>query len=260
MPKFAANLMFMFTERPLPERFAAAARGGFKAVEFLVPFDHSAADLARWLRAHDLVNVGFNMWPGQWAEGERGIASLPGREAEFRQSVTQALEYADRMGTPQFHPLAGLVPPGGDRAAHRRVYIENLKYAAAAAAPHGRSIAIETLNQRDMPGYFLSSLAEAEAIRQEVGAPNLTLQMDFYHVQVAEGDLLKKFAAYQPHISHVQIAGVPDRHEPDEGEVSYPYLLQQMDALGYAGWVGCEYRPRGRTEDGLAWMKTFAGA
>ncbi|HJV25318.1 MAG TPA: 2-oxo-tetronate isomerase [Aromatoleum sp.] len=257
MPKFAANLTMMFNETSFPERFVAAARAGFEAVEFLFPYEHRSADVARWLKDNALFNALFNMPPGDWAAGERGLASLPGREEEFRAGVATALEYAKALGTPCLHAMAGLLPAGADRAAHRVVYVENLRYAARALAPHGITLTIEPINPRDMPGYFLTTQAEAHAIREEVGEPNLKVQMDFYHVQVVEGDIATKLRRYVEHVGHIQIASVPARNEPDDGEVNYRYLFRLLDELGYGGWVGCEYRPRGRTEDGLGWLKTL---
>ena len=257
MPKFAANLTMMFNEVPFPQRFAAAARAGFKAVEFLFPYEHRPAEVAGWLKENKLFNALFNMPPGDWAAGERGLASLPGREEEFRASVATALEYAKAQGTPCLHAMAGLLPAGADRAAHRAVYVENLRYAARALAPHGITLLIEPINSRDMPGYFLSTQAEAHAIREQVGEPNLKVQMDFYHVQIMEGDIAMTLKKYFDHVGHIQIASVPARNEPDDGEVNYRYLFRLLDELGYAGWVGCEYRPRGRTEDGLGWLKTL---
>lgn len=257
MPKFAANLTMMFNEVPFPQRFAAAARAGFTAVEFLFPYDHQPTEVAGWLKENGLFNALFNMPPGDWAAGERGLASLPGREEEFRAGVATALEYAKAHGTPCLHAMAGLLPEGADRAAHRAVYIENLRYAARALAPHGITLLIEPINSRDMPGYFLTTQAEAHAIREEVGEPNLKVQMDFYHVQVMEGDIAMKFRKWFEHVGHIQIASVPARNEPDDGEVNYRYLFRLLDEVGYAGWVGCEYRPRGRTEDGLGWLKAL---
>jgi hydroxypyruvate isomerase len=258
MPKFAANLTMMFTEVPFPERFAAAARAGFKAVEFLFPYDHSPREVAQWLQENDLQNALFNLPPGDWAAGERGLASLPGREADFRASVDRALEYALALGTPRLHAMAGLLPAGADRDAHRRTYIDNLRHAARELAPHGRTLLIEPINPRDMPGYFLNSQADAHAVREAVGEPNLLVQMDFYHAQIVEGDLATTLRKHFAGIGHVQIAGVPDRHEPDDGEVNYAYLFRLLDELGYSGWVGCEYRPRGKTEAGLGWLKSWA--
>jgi hydroxypyruvate isomerase len=257
MPRFAANLTMMFNELPFPQRFAAAARAGFKGVEFLFPYDHQPAEVAGWLKENGLFNALFNMPPGDWAAGERGVASLPGREEQFRAGVATALEYAKAQGTPCLHAMAGLLPAGADRAAHRAVYVENLRYAARALAPQGIMLLIEPINSRDMPGYFLSTQADAHAIREAVGEPNLKVQMDFYHAQIMEGDITMTLKKYFEHIGHIQIASVPDRHEPDDGEVDYRYVFRLLDQLGYAGWVGCEYRPRARTEDGLGWLATL---
>lgn len=258
MPRFAANLGFLFSELPFEQRFAAAARSGFKAVELSLPYDHAPNAIAKWLSDNGLQNRGLNLWPGDWAAGERGLAALPGREAEFRAAVARALEYAEATHTPTLHATSGIVPAGGDRNAHRTVYVENLRFAARELAKTGRTLLIEPINGRDMPGYFLNTQAEAHAIREEVAEPNLEIQMDFYHAQIVEGDLLTTFKKYFNHIGHVQIAGVPDRHEPDEGEVNYSYVLRMLDEMGYAGWIGCEYRPRRGTEEGLRWMDTFA--
>ncbi|MEN3296309.1 MAG: 2-dehydrotetronate isomerase [Burkholderiales bacterium] len=258
MPKFAANLTMMFNEVAFPERFAAAAKAGFKAVEFLFPYDHAPQDVAQWLKENKLENALFNLPPGNWAAGERGMAALPGREEEFRASVARALDYALTLGTQRVHVMAGLVPEGADRKRCREVYIENLRYAAREAAKHDRMVLIEPINTRDIPGYFLNTQAEGHAIREAVGASNLKVQMDFYHAQIVEGDLAMTFKKYFDGIGHIQIAGVPSRHEPDDGEVNYRYLFRLLDEMGYDGWVGCEYRPRGRTEDGLGWLKTLA--
>lgn len=255
MPKFAANLTMMFNEAVFPERFAAAAKAGFRAVEFLFPYDHAPQDVAQWLKENRLENVLFNLPPGDWAAGERGIASMPGREREFRDSVARALEYAIAMGTQRLHAMAGLLPEGADRNRHRETYIENLRYAAREMAKHGRTLLIEPINPRDMPGYFLNSQDDGHAIRAAVGEPNLKVQMDFYHAQIVDGDLATRFKKYFDGVGHIQIASVPNRNEPDDGEVNYRYLFRLLDELGYDGWVGCEYRPRGRTEDGLGWMK-----
>lgn len=255
MPRFAANLTMMFNEVPFPQRFAAAARAGFRAVEFLFPYDYPPAEVAGWLREAGLESVLFNLPPGDWGAGERGLAALPGRESEFRAGVARALEYAQALGTPRLHAMAGLVPEGVSRAACLETYIENLRHAARELARHGRTLLIEPINGRDMPGYFLQTQAEAHAIREAVAEPNLKVQMDFYHAQIVEGDLATTFRKCFDGIGHVQIASVPERHEPDDGEVNYPYLFGLLDRLGYAGWVGCEYRPRGRTEDGLGWLR-----
>jgi hydroxypyruvate isomerase len=254
MPRFAANLTMMFNEVAFPERFAAAAKAGFDAVEFLFPYEHAPQELARWLKENNLVNALFNMPPGDWAAGERGLAALPGREEEFRAGVARALEYALALGTKRLHAMAGLVAAGADRQWHRETYIENLRHAAREVARHGIELLIEPINTRDMPGYFLNTQADAHAIRDAVGEPNLKVQMDFYHAQIMEGDLASTFRKHRDGIGHIQIASVPARNEPDDGEVNYRYLFRLLDELGYDGWVGCEYRPRGRTEDGLGWM------
>lgn len=258
MPKFAANLTMMFNEVPFPQRFAAAAKAGFAAVEFLFPYDYPPAEVARWLQEAGLKNALFNMPPGDWAAGERGVASLPGREEEFRAGVARAIEYARALGTSSINALAGLLPSGADRKRHREVFVANLRHAAKALAGEGRTLLIEPINSRDIPGYFLNTQAEAHAIREEVDQPNLKVQMDFYHAQIVEGDLSVTLRKQIAHVGHVQIASVPDRHEPDEGEIDYRHIFRLLDELGYPGWVGCEYRPRGRTEDGLGWLKELA--
>jgi len=258
MPKFAANLTMMFNEVPFPQRFAAAAKAGFAAVEFLFPYDYPPAEVARWLQEAGLKNALFNMPPGDWAAGERGVASLPGREEKFRAGVARAIEYARALGTPSIHAMAGLLPSGADRKRHREVFVANLRHAAKALAGEGLTLLIEPINSRDIPGYFLNTQAEAHAIREEVDQPNLKVQMDFYHAQIVEGDLSVTLRKQIAHVGHVQIASVPDRHEPDEGEIDYRHIFRLLDGLGYPGWVGCEYRPRGRTEDGLGWLKELA--
>ena len=255
MPKFAANLSMMFNEHDFPNRFAAAAKAGFDAVEFLFPYDYSPAEVAQWHKENTLKNVLFNLPPGDWAAGERGIAALPGREAEFRAGVAKAIEYALALGTPQLHMMAGLVPAGSDMAIHRKTYLENMKFAAQALAKHNLTLLLEPINTRDMPGYFLNTQVQAHELRVESGEPNVKVQMDFYHAQIMEGDLAETFKKYFKDIGHTQIASVPKRNEPDDGEVNYPYLYQLLDEMGYEGYVGCEYRPKGKTEDGLDWFK-----
>lgn len=250
MPRFAANLTMMFGEVAFPRRFAAARAAGFHAVEFLFPYEHTSSDVARWLSGAELAAVLFNLPPGDWASGERGIAALPGRQDEFRRSVDHAIGYAKMLGTARLHAMAGLVDAGADRT----TYVSNLTFAAAALAAEGLELMIEPINTRDMPGYFLSRYSDALAIIAEVGAPNLRLQADLYHLQIIAGDLSAKLAQDIGKIGHIQIASVPDRSEPDCGEIDYRHLLALIDRLGYAGWIGCEYRPRGRTEDGLGWM------
>lgn len=255
MPKFAANLTMQFNEVAFIDRFAAAAQAGYEAVEFLFPYEQEADALAEELQKHNLKNVLFNMPPGNWAGGERGIAALPGREQEFQDNVQIALKYAKALGTPNLHAMAGIVGADADPAACRAAYVANLRYAAAECASHGITVLIEPINTRDMPGYFLSLQSQAHAIREAVGAGNLKVQMDLYHAQIMEGDLSIKIREYLPHVGHIQIAGVPTRNEPDVGEVNYPYLYRLLDELGYDGWIGCEYRPAGKTVDGLEWMR-----
>lgn len=257
MPKFAANLTMMFNEVAFPQRFAAAAAAGFKAVEFLFPYDYTAQEVAGWLTENKLECVLFNLPPGDWANGERGIASLPGRAEEFRAGVARAIDYALALGAKRVHMMAGLVPAGADAvdlARRGALYLDNLKYAAHAVGAHGIMLLIEPINGRDMPGYFLRTQAQAHALRAQSGEANVKVQMDFYHAQIVEGDLATTFKKHVDGIGHVQISSVPARSEPDDGEINYPYLLRLLDEAGYDGWVGCEYRPRGRTEDGLGWL------
>jgi 2-dehydrotetronate isomerase len=259
MPKFAANLSMMFTDMPFPDRFRAAASAGFAAAEFLFPYAYPPEQVAGWLKANNLVNPLFNFPAGKWEAGERGITSLPGREEEFRDGVATALRYARELETPKLHAMAGIVPAGGDFNRHRAVFIENVRHAAREAARRNLMVVMEPINHRDIPGYFLNTQAQAHAIREEVGEPNLKVQFDLYHAQIAEGDLAMKLRKYMPEVGHIQIAGVPGRHEPDEeGEVNWPYLFRLIDELGYSGWIGCEYSPRGKTEEGLGWFRKVA--
>ena len=258
MPRFAANLSFLFNEVPFLDRFAAAAAAGFRAVEFMFPYEYAPAAVAECLAAAKLENILFNMPPGDWAAGERGIACLPGREDQFRQSVATALAYASALGTPRLHAMAGIVPAGASRAACEQIYIANLRYAAEALSAAGIDLMIEPINTRDMPGYLLNTQAQAAAICDAVGRTNIKLQMDCYHMQVAEGDISTNLRKYASRCGHVQIAGVPERHEPDTGEVRYSYLFELLDEMGYTGWIGCEYRPAGNTTDGLGWFQPWA--
>ncbi|NRD81915.1 hydroxypyruvate isomerase family protein [Burkholderia pseudomallei] len=257
MPRFAANLTMMYNEHAFLERFAAAARDGFKAVEYLFPYEFPAAELKARLDAHGLVQALFNAPPGDWAAGERGIASLPGREDEFRRAIDTALDYARVIGNDTLHVMASLIAPTQDRARHRDVYLRNLAHAAEAARAQNVTIVIEPINPRDMPGFFLNRQDDAQAICREVGAPNLLVQFDCYHCQIVEGDLAMKLKRDIAGIGHIQIAGVPQRHEPDVGEIHYPYLFELIDALGYDGWIGCEYRPKAGTSEGLGWLAPY---
>ncbi|BAN25980.1 2-oxo-tetronate isomerase [Caballeronia insecticola] len=261
MPRFAANLTMMYTEHAFLDRFAAAAKDGFKAVEFLFPYDFPAADIKARLVDNGLTQALFNAPPGDWAAGERGIAALPGREDEFRQSVAKSLEYAAVLGNEKLHVMAGLIAPEQPRAQHRAVYLRNLEYAAKEAQKAGIGIVIEPINTRDIPGFFLNRQDDAQAICDEIGAPNLQVQFDIYHCQIVEGDIAMKLRRdmKRPNagIGHIQIAGVPERHEPDIGELNYPYLFDLIDSLGYAGWIGCEYKPKAGTSNGLGWLKPY---
>ncbi|KVE23854.1 hydroxypyruvate isomerase [Burkholderia singularis] len=257
MPRFAANLTMMYHEHAFVERFAAAARDGFRAVEYLFPYDFPAAELKARLDANGLTQALFNAPAGNWAAGERGIASLPGREDEFKCSIDTALAYARAIGNDKIHVMAGAIAPTHDRARHRDTYLRNLAYAAEAAHAERVTILIEPINPRDIPGYFLTRQEEAQAIRREIGAPNLEVQFDCYHCQIVEGDLATALKRDIATIGHIQIAGVPERHEPDIGEIHYPYLFALIDALGYDGWIGCEYRPRAGTSEGLGWLRPY---
>lgn len=255
MPRFAANLSMMYVEHPFLQRFAAAARDGFQAVEFQFPYDFPSAELRAALRDAALEQVMFNAPPGKWDQGERGIASLPGRERDFDAALDRAIDYAESLSCRRLHLMAGILPDETRRAEHRRVYVSNLRRAARRLADHGMTALIEPINPRDIPGFFLNRQADAQAVCAEVGEPNLKVQMDVYHCQIVEGDVSMRLRQGFETIGHVQIAGVPHRHEPDLGELHHPYLFQVLDELGYSGWVGCEYRPRAGTSEGLAWLR-----
>lgn len=257
MPRFCANLDWLYLDRPLLERPEAAARDRFGGVEFLRPYLAPAADLARAVAAAKLAVPLINAPAGDWDKGERGLAALPGREAEFAASLDLAFDYARRLGAPLVHVMAGLVPQDVTPATAHATYVANLRSASQRAARENLRLAIEPINPIDMPGYFLSRQDQAHAILGEIGASNLGVQMDFYHCQMLEGGLARKFEGGLARIFHVQIAAVPGRNEPDSGEIAYPFLFDLMDRLGYAGWVGCEYKPRGRTTDGLGWMARY---
>lgn len=257
MPRFAANLSMMFTEVPFLERFGRAAAAGFEAVEFLFPYEHPPEAIAAELARHGLVQALFNLPPGDFAKGERGLASLPGREAEFRDGLETALRYARATGCRTLHCMAGLLPSEAERAAREALYVDNLRYAARRCAEAGITLVIEPINTRDIPGYFLNYQAQARRIVETVGEPNLKLQLDLYHCQIMEGDLLTRLQRHLAGVGHLQIAGVPHRHEPDTGEVNYRWLFDEIDALGYDGYIGCEYRPRGATSAGLGWFAPY---
>ncbi len=260
MPRFAANLSMLYPEHAFLDRFEAAAQDGFKAVECLFPYAFDKHDMAVRLKAHGLQQVLFNAPPGDWNAGERGLACLPGREAEFRAGIVKALDYAASLNCSRLHVMAGLLPVGSTPQAVLPTYVSNLRWAAQAAAHSGVAVLIEPINARDFPGYFLNRQDQAHAVLAEVDEPNLKVQMDLYHCQIVEGDLAMKIGQYLPtgQIGHFQIAGVPQRHEPDAGEINFNYLFSLIDALGYTGWIGCEYRPAlagaGGTSAGLGWL------
>jgi hydroxypyruvate isomerase len=255
--RFSANLTMLYGEHPFVERFAAAARDGFHGVEFSYPYEHPAEELAARAADAGVETVLFNFAHGEVAAGERGISALPGREDDFARSLETALEYARAMKCTRLHAMAGIVAPA-ERDAAARTFRANLARAAARAASEGVTITIEPINQRDIPGYFLNRQADAHAIVAELGAPNLKVQMDFYHAQIVEGDVIATLQRYLPAIGHLQCAGVPERHEPDSGELDYAPVFAAVAASAYAGWVGAEYRPRGQTSAGLGWLRALA--
>jgi hydroxypyruvate isomerase len=264
MPRLAANLSMLYAEYAFLDRFAVAARDGFRGVEFQFPYDVPASDIRTRLEAHGLTAALLNCPRGDAAQGERGLAALPGREAEFRRSFEQALAYADTIGAERLHVIAGRVLPGRSRETHRAAYVKNLAWAAAQLGARELLLTIEPISTREIPGFFLNRQDEAHAIcrdvAQIVGRERVKVQMDFYHCQITEGDLATKLRRYAGGVGHIQIAGVPERHEPDSGEVHYPYLLALIDELGYRGWVAAEYCPRGATSAGLGWAKPWLGS
>jgi hydroxypyruvate isomerase len=254
MPRLAANLGMLFADRPLLQRFGAAAAAGFSAIELQVPYAEAASAVRAEVERHGLTVLGLNTALGR--EGESGLAAVPGREQDFAAQFRQALDYATAIGGSAIHCMAGLVPPE-QRPAAEKVFVGNLKRVAPLAAEKNITLLIEPINPRDRPNYFLTRAEQAADIINQVGAGNVKLQFDFYHMQIAAGDLLTRFEKHLPWIGHVQIAAVPSRAEPDEGEVNYPAILAAVDRLGYTGWVAGEYKPRGRTEDGLAWARPY---
>lgn len=270
MPKFAANLHYLFTEAPFLERFAHAAQAGFKGVEFQVPYDYPGRELKARLDAHGLRMVLFDAPMGDWNAGDRGLSAVPGREAEFRAGLPSAAEYARALDCDLVHVMAGVVGPGVDYAEAERVYTDNLRYAAEFFKRHGVRIVIEPINRQlgnvtggasytteGMHGYFLNHSAHARRVIEQVGSDNLFLHLDAYHMQLLEGHLANSIREHFGLLRHLQIAGVPGRHEPNVGEIHYPYLFDLLDELGYDGWVGCEYRPHGNTVDGLGWAARY---
>ena len=254
MPKFAANLSMLFTEVDFLDRFQAAAEAGFKGVEYLFPYDFEAAEIKRRLDDNGLTQVLFNLPAGDWAAGERGIACHPDRIAEFREGVERAIAYARVLGNTQVNCLAGIQPEGVSDAEARQTLVENLRYAADKLADADILLIAEPINTRDIPGFFLNRTEQALQIFDEVGSDNLKLQYDIYHMQIMEGDLAPTIETHFDRIAHVQIADNPGRHEPGTGEINYPFLFAHLDRLGYQGWIGAEYKPAGRTQEGLGWL------
>lgn len=255
MPRFAANLGYLFTEHPLLERVTAAAAAGFKAIELQFPYDVPPAAMKGAIEKHRLTMLGLNTPPGG-REGEFGLAAVPGREKDWQLLFARALDYATAIGASAIHCLAGKVAPD-QRPAADRVYINNLAQAADRAAEKNITLLIEPINGRDRPNYFLNHVEHAADVIAKAGRPNIRMQFDFYHVQIVGGDLITRLEKYLPVIGHLQCAAVPVRHEPDGGEVNFPAVFEAVDRLGYGGWIGAEYRPRGRTEDGLGWAKNY---
>ncbi len=258
MPKFAANLSTMFGETSFLDRFATARQAGFDAVEFLFPYAFDADDIANRLARQEQRLVLFNLPAGDWTAGERGFACDPRRIGEFQDSVGQALEYADELQVSQLHCMAGKLPPKVTAERAHEVFVDNLKFATAAAHAHQVRLLIEPINTYDIPGYFLSGSKQALAIIDEVGANNLLLQYDIYHMQRMEGELAATISAQLARIGHIQIADNPGRHEPGSGEINYAFLFRLLDQLGYQGWVGCEYNPATTTLEGLGWRDRLA--
>lgn len=255
MPKFAANLSFLFADAPFPARFARAAAAGFAGVEYLFPYDWPAAELGTWLTAAGVEQVLFNLPPGDWAVGERGLACLPGRQGEFAEGVELALSYAMTLDCRKVHCMAGLRPAGVPESELAAVYVANLRHAADTLGREGIEVLIEPINSRiDMPGYWLDEVTKALALLDRIGRDNVRLQLDLYHAQIIQGDLARTIEHHIDRIGHLQIADNPGRHEPGTGEINYPFLFTLLDHLAYPGWVGCEYKPCTTTEAGLGWL------
>ena len=260
MPKFSANLSMLFQEHAFLDRFEAAARAGFKGVEYLGPYDHTPDEVAARLKKNGLSQVLFNLPSGDWGGGERGIAILPDRVDEFRQSVDTAITYAKALGSPQINCLAGIAPAGADRTELEETFVANLKFAADRLEKAGVRLLVEMINDKvDIPGFFLTGTKQALGLLEKVGSDNLYLQYDIYHMQVMEGDLARTMEKNLHRIAHIQLADNPGRHEPGTGEINYPFLYDFIDGLGYEGWIGAEYKPKAGTEAGLGWFGAFAG-
>jgi len=258
MPKFAANLTMLFTELPFMQRFEAAAKAGFEAVEYLFPYAFAKEELAAALKAHGLKQVLHNLPAGDWDAGERGIACHPDRVQEFRDGVPRAIDYATALGCPQVNCLAGKLPAGVSEADARRTLVENLRFAAEQLRGANIRLLVEPINTFDIPGFFVNRTAQALAILDEVDSSNLFLQYDIYHAQRMEGELAANLRQHLARIGHIQLADNPGRGEPGTGEINYAWLFKHIDAIGYTGWIGCEYKPRAATTDGLGWRQALS--
>ena len=257
MPKFSANISMLFGEVEFPERFEAAARAGFKAVEIQFPYAWDKGHLARIARRAGVEVVLINIPAGDPQKGDRGIACLPSRVAEFREGVAKAIEYSKALGCRQMNCLAGIAPQDVDGVKLRETYVSNLRHAAEELARHGMTLLIEPISMRTVPGFYLNKSTQALELMDETGADNLKLQYDLFHMRIMGDDLAKTLSANLPKIGHIQIADVPDRHEPGTGEIDFPLLFELVDRLGYHGWIGAEYMPTGKTEESLAWAKDY---
>lgn len=257
MPKFAANLTMLFTEAPFPERFALARQAGFDLVEYLFPYAFPADLLRAQLQTHGLRQVLFNLPAGDWAGGDRGIAASPGREEEFRTGVPKAIEYARILGVPRLNCLAGKRVPGRSEAEHWQTLLGNISYAADALAPHGIELLVEPINHFDIPGFFLNRTEQAAQLLAEAARPNVRIQYDLYHAQREEGELLGTLRRHLPQIGHIQIADNPGRHQPGTGEINFPFIFRELDAMGYAGSVGLEYLPVPNTASSFGWIREY---
>lgn len=257
MPEFAANLSMLFTDAPFLDRFDRAAAAGFRAVEFLFPYDDPIDEVKARLTRNNLELTLINAPAGDWAGGERGFAARPAKRAEFEASVLKAIDYAVGLGCPRIHVMSGITADEPDQHACETIWLENMRMAADRAGQAGLAISVEPLNNRDVPGYFLSRQDPTLALIEQLGRRNVFLQFDVYHTQIMDGDIISRIKRLRGAYAHVQIAGVPDRHEPDSGELNYPDIFAAFDQVGFDGYLGCEYNPRGRTEDGLAWAAPY---
>jgi hydroxypyruvate isomerase len=260
MPKFAANLSMLYGEHDFIDRFAAAAKDGFQGVEYLFPYAFEKTTLAEALKANKLTQVLHNMPAGDWEAGERGLACLPDRVGEFQDGVGKAIDYAKALDCKQLHAMAGIRPAGADPDKVAEIYVENLRFAARETEKAGIKLLIEAINTIDIPGFYLSTSAQALAVIDTVGSDNLFFQYDIYHMQIMEGDLVRTMEKNLARIAHMQLADNPGRNEPGTGEINYPFVFDAIDRMGYKGWIGCEYKPKAGTSAGLGWMHSYQGA